>query len=498
MPCQQCQKPMIEIEDEYVCPYCNHYTMLDSVSALEVVKRRIYYMEKAWKDHASCVDKHALLERSVVEQEKTCMKFHQEGILDVNSLIAHALLLKKLTKTRVGNAVQGSSRNDELLVTVKMLLSFEDQRNLIQSCLGKMLYFTQRSPNTLSLESLLKDFYLCPDERYQDQASTYEGYNLYPESAVAEKKKELIPTIEELREKPPSRYIPPPNDVVDIFYGIIRGLYYVISRNEIIYSMFDFCRYKEIMDDPNMLREFAYGFPSGEEGIVMCTTAEFITRARMIFGNHSTRKLRTILLLNEKNPDPPPLFIEVQKNGSSYVLMSLEFINIIYYVLHAEITKQLLNDESSRRGTDFEYQVEQKFRDAGFIYCPRVRDRKKATLEIDGIATKGNLCFVVEVKSIGITKLMEQRQTRFNRINTLKGIVDGQRPTSDGIKKIPSLPYKIHYAKQYTSSFECPPTRFGGLIVTKLSPEITEYKGVRIFSINKLDEFLANADATVE
>ena len=128
---------------------------------------------------------------------------------------------------------------------------------------------------------------------------------------------------------------------------------------------------------------------------------------------------------------------------------------------------------------------------------PNVKDKQKnPTLEIDGIAVKGNHCFIVESKVKGITKLMEEQHTVSGIITDLKGIVEGFETSQNRSKlnRMPSLLKKIEFARKNVSSTYIKTTnnlKFIGMIVTTIYPWISEYKGVRIITYDALSAKLS-------
>ncbi len=146
----------------------------------------------------------------------------------------------------------------------------------------------------------------------------------------------------------------------------------------------------------------------------------------------------------------------------------------------------MFDTETANLGMRLEKNIKEEFSSAGFTYFTNVKDNpKKPTLEIDGIAVKGNQCFVIESKVKGITKMIEEQHTINEIIIDLKGIVDGfeNLRRKRQRKRIPSLLKKIEFAKKHLSSV-CNITqnnfKIKGMIITIVYPWISEYKGVEI------------------
>ena len=154
------------------------------------------------------------------------------------------------------------------------------------------------------------------------------------------------------------------------------------------------------------------------------------------------------------------------------------------------ITKELFDRETAKRGKLLEKTIQNEFKKAGFRYFPNIKDKqKKPTLEIDGIAVKGNHCFIIESKVRGATKLIEEQHTMSKIITDMKGIIDGFETSKNHskVKRIPSLLKKIEFAKANLSiNMDTNNIRFTGIIVTTIYPWIFEYKGVKIITHDKL------------
>lgn len=75
--------------------------------------------------------------------------------------------------------------------------------------------------------------------------------------------------------------------------------------------------------------------------------------------------------------------------------------------------------------------VKTEFERNGYIYKPNVTDKRKSTLEIDGLAIKNKKCYVVECKGLRLKRLMDEPDTLDYIIRDLKGYVLGKEYTTD-------------------------------------------------------------------
>lgn len=186
-----------------------------------------------------------------------------------------------------------------------------------------------------------------------------------------------------------------------------------------------------------------------------------------------------------------PLFIEIKAGSHNQIIISHRFAYVVYTILHAIITKDLFDRETERLSLKFETQdVKDEFEKQGFSYTPNIQDKK---LQIDGIAKKEKTCYVVECKSYSFPSLIEEEIRELQKIRDLKGIIDGVKYTTKNkvtIKEeIVSLHEKIKFVEDNKISLGINKVqKIGGLIIVRDYPPISEYKNIKILSINEISE----------
>ena len=133
------------------------------------------------------------------------------------------------------------------------------------------------------------------------------------------------------------------------------------------------------------------------------------------------------------------------------------------------------------------------FEKNNFQYIPNITDKKDPSLEIDGIAIKQSKCYVVECKGWRLGKFVDEKQNRDQIIRDLKGIVIGEKYTTKNqslmIEKKPSLKKKVDYIKNNQQKFiyNNSPIEIIGLIVTIGYPPIREFNGIKMISIEEIE-----------
>ena len=93
------------------------------------------------------------------------------------------------------------------------------------------------------------------------------------------------------------------------------------------------------------------------------------------------------------------------------------------------------------------------FEKNNFQYIPNVTDKKDPSLEIDGIPIKQSRCYVVEYKGWRLSKLIDEKQNRDQIIRDLRGIVIGEKYTTENQSLTIDLKKKVDYVKNNQQKF---------------------------------------------
>lgn len=250
---------------------------------------------------------------------------------------------------------------------------------------------------------------------------------------------------------------------------------------------FDFSNFEGIVEEPAQIMDVANGFMMVQDHATIAPLHEFRVGLRHIFKGKALAA-EPILLFSENNTTTFPLFVLLQ--GSVFISHRTAFI--IYLLLHPILLKNYFNDETVRISKELETKKSKEaFEKAGFRYVSNVTDRpKKPNLEIDGLAGKSGVLYVVEVKEWGLTTFYEHKNKHLQIERDLKGIVDGTKYTTKHRKlqqrKIPSLLDKMEYIRENMQKHGFNPSEFKaveGVIVIEDFPPISEYKGIRIIGL---------------
>jgi hypothetical protein len=215
------------------------------------------------------------------------------------------------------------------------------------------------------------------------------------------------------------------------------------------------------------------------------SVSEFLKKSEKHLGM-SQKRTRDLLLFYEKDHDKFPLFPLI--NGRVYISHRTTYL--IYILLHAIVYKDLFDRETEKRSKEFEKnEVKIAFENMGWNYAPNKIDKKKPSLEIDGIAVSQRQIIVVECKGWKLSPFYERENAQSYLERDIKGVVDGQKFTSGKARKIPSLVEKIEFVRTNMAMWGYKPKDFDeviGLIVTRSFPPISQYKGIQILSIKDI------------
>lgn len=481
---------MIDL-DGLVCPYCNGYAMFDSITALEISHRKIASLKREYDDNLKGANKQSILKYIFMKRENLCGKYVTEYHTNIISILAANLFLQRIMKTLNQDEVDIKKTIDvKTLDQYEYIINEERDHILLKSCLAKMLYEKKYEQEHITERELIENFHIFPTEEYVKWAESYKKYDILSENNMEEEMggNRIGIEYEKKRHIVPHPYTD--KEFITKAYEGIYSFYIGLLQDSLCQDAFNLESYKKIMSRPSQIREFVFTFKGKPE----CSVTEFLCNARKIF-KKDDKLLRKVLLFEESNADIFPCFIKISEGDNERVLIPYGLTVIMYVFLHAVITKKSLGDETHNRSKKFEERVERIFKEHGFQYYYYNKPKK---MEIDGIAVKGNHCFVIEAKSKKPRTLGLEANVRASEIRDMKGIVDGKKFTTKDnqtIEKIiPSLIKKLEFVKQNCKNFGIQDThkmKFCGIIVAMYYPWISEYKNVRIMTDEELKECLS-------
>jgi hypothetical protein len=226
-------------------------------------------------------------------------------------------------------------------------------------------------------------------------------------------------------------------------------------------------------------------YPMNQEALYHTSLPEFIVRATKYLRIHR-KKVKELLVFSGKNTQIFPMFLEV--NGRVYISHRASFM--IFILLHTIVYRSLFDQETVKRSKEFEKkEVKRIFQSIGWKYLPDITDKRKASIQVDGIAFFGSKMVVIECKGWKLKPFYEYQTQQNYLIRDIKGIINGQKYTHQKPKRIPSLIDKINYVKANMERWGLNSKDFDvieGLIVLPSFPPISEYKGIQVLSIKEI------------
>ena len=496
MPCENCNSKLL-LFDVLRCPRCENYKVLDLEDAVIVSKKRMEFTNELWENEIKKYVKDSIIAHFTWDREKICRKFVQTyGILDLGRIFSTTLFLKRVMKIKQNDdavILDDEKKAEKLVEIYEEVSNIETEDNLLKNGLASITTKKDYDLREKSGEEFFEDFKLVHNEDYVKLMKSYENYNLLPSQIAKQKVAEQKEEDERLLKENSKKIEYTTEQFIEKNHDIICTLYIGLIRNRIFMEAFDLRPYMELLNTPRDLMSLVNQYGADERGISGVPTNEFLIKAKKIF-SPAIGKIKKMLIFEEGNSDIFPLFIRTMKSDVDYVLISHRFSFLIHVLLHAIISKELFEKEQSKRGSEFEKQVQRIFEDNEFTYIPNTKTKN---LEIDGIVIKNSKCYVVEVKKYRLPTLVEEINRREHTSRDLKGIVDGKKFSfKEGNRiavEVPSLLDKIEFVRNNLlkiglKKYEI--KSFEGMIITIDYPWISEYKGVKILASNEIKDHL--------
>jgi hypothetical protein len=499
VPCHGCGNWLLLYEGDYICGKCGHISILDSVTATSISRKIVDELNGLFYQQLSKFNKQELLFRLVAERENHARKFFKEHTtLDLGRLFAHTLLIKK--SIEYGDRKGKHPQNSDLIKLVKSaekIDNLETEHLKIKACYAKVFYLDRFDESKLTSNQLLSIFRIVESEKYKHVRRSFANQDIFA-SEEAKDKLQQYKSEDEAYSGPKEVKSFTPEQFIEANYKVLYVIFVVWSRSKLYTDTFNFTSLAQLFNDPGKLMEFVNTFDllAGETQTIS-PTEQFLQRAQTFF-NISRQTAKQFLLFDESNSTIFPLFVRFKLKGlQDSVIISHRFSFLIYTFLHAFTHKKIFDKITEVKSKEFEKKtVKNGFEIIGYRYLPNITDKRNSTLEIDGLAIKNDICYVVECKGWKLRPLIDELTTKNQIIRDLKGIVKGEKYSKVGgkqsIKKKPSLISKIQYVNENSGSRNEMNTvhEIRGLIVIAHYTPISEYQGVRIISIDDIPTLL--------
>ena len=172
--------------DEWVCPHCERFAILDSVTANEISKKQVTRVKNLWSNYLKTLDKRSVLAHMIWQREKQCRKFFESySTLNIENILSQTLLIKRMMKSEGfsnhGEKIEDEKSAKKLLDLYEKTLRIEEEQIRIESCLSKMLYLKKFELDKITDRQLFENFLTFQNERYRELIDSYKQYNIMTE-----------------------------------------------------------------------------------------------------------------------------------------------------------------------------------------------------------------------------------------------------------------------------------------------------------------------------
>jgi len=436
--------------------------------------------------------KKGLIAHVVWARERFARSFFDEYQgFEIPRFLALNLLIKRLMLSSEQSYKNEIEANDTLVDEMiklfsKFILVYNDHL-LLRNGFFNMIYKTPYTFENLTAQQLFSNFTLVPNESYKPLLLTIENNNILTktkcEAKINEHKKEFeeissLKTDDSKKEQTPEEFI-------ETLYPTINQFYCCLLKNSFYARVFDFKNSGFTLLSPKQLMNFVNGFQR-VKGYQTATKRKDFLKGIKLHCDCTEQELERYFIFDENNKHIFPLFVEID----DYVFISHATSFFIHMFLMSIYHKDLFDRETEKQSKKLEQdETKNEFKKAGFRYIHNII--WKNHLQIDGLAIKNNIAYVIECKEWGFRPLYEHDNIQLELERDLKGIVDGNKySTIDGTLKIEpkvSLLTKIEYVRINHSKWGLTkPFTLKGLIIMRDYPPISSYRNVKIISINEI------------
>jgi hypothetical protein len=481
MPCPKCGTLAIQFGAYIICPTCEKIPLLKRREAIFSLLRNEQQIELAvFQIMSTKLDKNDLLIKLLCARENFCRSlFEKYQVLDTNKFLSSNLLILRITKDNTFTGIiKGNEKDVESLVSgFKRLIESKETRLLLMQGLGEPF-------------QLFNKIRVLFNERYFPILRTYEDNDILQQPKANMKIDEYSKILEVEMKKEYTKEKYSPKRFIETYYPIIHQFYCCFLRNEIYREVFGLLDNYKAELNPQLLLNLVNSYPITQKALSHTSLPEFVTRAKRYLGLPKKR-IKELLLFSEENTSTFPLFIEI--NGRIYISHITTFF--LFILLHAIVYRDFFDQETMKRSKEFEKkEVKESFEKIGWTYLTSKKDKKKATIEIDGIAISQNRIVVVECKGWKLKPFYEYQMQQDYLIRDIKGIIDGKKYTNKTPKRIPSLIEKVSHVwanPQLWGIDKAQGASIEGIVILRHSPPISEYNGIRVLGIKEIAKWYA-------
>jgi len=496
MVCRKCgNEEIIDNDNKLICPVCNDLNILPEDIAIKICEKQSDWFNDAFTKIIKDLEKEGLLLLLLKKRETLCTNFifetasiHLSDILSINILIKRVMSYFEIE----GSTIANEENTQSLITLFSKFIQIQSNHLLINEDLGLLIFKEKFNLESITPEMLMRNFNFFCKEDWFIIFDTYEQNLILTDDSAKEYFEKHEKEYDHVRKSQTHTKMDTPEKKIQILYPTFKALRAGLLRNKLFFDIFnpDYLKEKKIHINifPRLMKQFKFN----QENMSINTSKQFDRLLRRKFKDYDKFELYNALVFSKNNQNIFPLFVELYDE----IYTSLNFTYFMELFYFSFFYNNLYNQETQRQSLIFEKSTVPKyFKDNGFKVKINIKDKKKnPTLEIDNLALKNNILFVVEIKEWDIKPFFEMKKIHDNMKRDLEGIVDGKKYTTRNdileSKDIPSLIRKIKYVENNIKLL-CPKyhkniNEINGLIVTKSYPPINSYKDVEIIGFQEI------------
>ena len=490
MVCDKCRcKQIICDDNRLICPQCGNLNILSKDLALQICQKQSDWFNHAFDKIIIGLEKKPLILWLLLKREQLITEFLEIASIKLREILSLNLLLKKAMEYYDIDGLEKVNNNNvnQLIDIFAKSIGIQSNHILIEEDFGHFIVKEDFNLDKIDHQTLMSNFKFVLNEDWFSVLETYEQNLIMTDEKAKEYFKIHKDEYEAAKNKQKSK-LTTPEEKIKAFYPIFLSLRAGLIKNSLFFDIFnpDYLKEKNIHID--VFSRLMKYFERRPGNLNPLPTRTFKYLLRKEFTRNEKTNLYNALVFNKKNQNVFPLYLELDK--IVYITSDFTFFMDLFY--YSFYYNDLFNQETQRLSDIFEKKiVPETFRKKGFNVKTNITDKpKNPTLEIDSIAFKNNLLYVVETKMWNIKPFYDHKKIHEFMKRDLKGIVCGKKYTTKNgeltINEIPSLLSKIQYVGDNLNTL-CPDhyekiTAVRGLIITKSHPPINLYKNIAIIS----------------
>lgn len=497
--CDKCGSKKVVADKEPICPKCSGLNIITKDEALNIYEQLSCWFNPLLTTMINSLDKKGLIYWLLEERVILAGFFwNRYPTFNLTRLFTLNDLLKRAFKAY---NVKGNEKADfeKAMQLIDQYSSVIDQveirRYLIEEgyahCVLKKPIDLQNIKQSKSfINDLISSFSYYLDIDYINLQKSLELNMILSNEDTRKYLNEHKEEYENINNDPKETVVYTIEQMIHNNYFTLKSLRDILTLTTLFAEFFDI-RYLKEKNIPIEVFSTIADCPLRQDGMLLyMSRTEFIGYIAEKHKDVSAEDIYDSLVCSEKNYNIFPFLEEIEGN----VYISPNFMDLMKLYYTPIYHRKLFENEVQERSLQFEsIDVPYKLKDNGFEVKNDIKDRKNSTLQIDSITRKGNKVYVVETKQWDIGKLFVRQKTNHLRERDLKGVINGYKyRMKNGIiivREEPSLLSKIDYVKTNLKTIYQDHERITsveGLIITRSYPPISEYKGVKILSIEDI------------